>query len=246
MKKINVILVVLVIFTIIAVPVSAMPAIKRIVTPAQLSPPNNERFPTTPHNVTLEWKPVDDPRVTGYLVEIEGYRIDTELWGLARATSIIATCTTYSFEPLYMGGGAVENFFSYRWRVTALAVDAGANSVPSIWQYFSFTPPTSDIRLADIRLVSPANKVKIAEGTPLDFNWELVPGGIGTYLIVVEKLDANKEWKFQSPYWVLSNNPTLPVTTNVYSTVGTHRWRVFGIVDSISYTVSPWRSFTVV
>ena len=196
----------------------------------------------------LQWKPVDDPRVTDYLIEVQGYWSQMEIWGRFSSVDRITTDTSYQVDCFPASWGALDGFFNYRWRVTAHASDPGSTSAPSNWHYFSFPTPTSDVRLAPVNVISPANKIVVSAGTPLNVKWELVPGEIEWYLFFCQKLTDNKEWKMEPPHTVLSNNPTFPFPASSYTdTPGKFRFRVvaYGIVPN-SYSVSAWRYFTVV
>jgi hypothetical protein len=247
-KKLVIIAIALVIFAIVVAPVAAAPAIKRLTSPSLLSPANNAQLTNGDHQVMLQWKPVDDPRVTDYLIEVQGYWSQMEFWGRLTSSERIATNTWYQVDCFPAAGGALDGWFNYRWRVTARASDPGSTSAPSSWHYFSFPTPTSDVRLAPVNVISPANKIVISAGTPLNYKWELVPGQITYYLFFCQKLTDNKEWKMEPPTTVLSDNPPFPISGLSYTdTPGTFRFRVvaYGTVPN-SYSVSAWRYFTVV
>ena len=247
-KKLVIIAIALVIFAIVVAPVAAAPAIKRLPSPSLLSPANNAQLTNGDHQVMLQWKPVDDPRVTDYLIEVQGYWSQMEIWGRFSSVDRITTDTSYQVDCFPASWGALDGFFNYRWRVTAHASDPGSTSAPSSWHYFSFPTPTSDVRLAPVNVISPANKIVVSAGTPLNVKWELVPGEIEWYLFFCQKLTDNKEWKMEPPHTVLSNNPTFPFPASSYTdTPGKFRFRVvaYGIVPN-SYSVSAWRYFTVV
>jgi len=113
-----------------------------------------------------------------------------------------------------------------------------------IWQYFSFPEPTQSVRLATVRPLTPEKNAKFSLGDSHTYTWELVPGATG-YMLFHQKLNAENEWKMDSPTVILGPAPDPLVATWWSNEVGTYRWRVVAHINYHDYSTSPWCYFTV-
>ena len=248
MKKTYVILIAaLIILAAVIAPVAACPEVKKLATPKLVSPTNFAKMTNDDYLVTLTWKPVDDSRLTGYLVEVDGYSIPWDYWWFTSSTQRITTDSSYQVDLSYFISKDLENgHFKYRWRVTALASDTDYNSKPSQWRYFSFPEPKPSDKLPPIRLISPANNIKVREGTSLNYNWVMIPKSVDRFTLIHQKMEANKEWKYDTPTTIL-DSAHLPYASSQWQTTkGIHRWRVYTSSEGGALSMSPWRFYTVV
>jgi len=239
-KKLLTITIALVLLAIIVAPVVAAPAVKRLVSPSLLLPANNAKFTYNPCILELEWKPVVDERVSGYLVEAEMYDPRYEIWYTFTSIQRITTDPWYQLD-CYPG------YYTYRWRVTALSSVSGCDSAPSNWRTFTFvSPATDDTRLATVRLLSPDNKAKFSFEVVQSYNWEIVPGAT-EYNLYHQTLNADGTWKREGPEVIFRADPILPYSTNAFTDIaGTHRWRVIALEYwGGPFSNSPWRYYTV-
>ena len=249
-QKLLTILIALIVFAIVVAPVAAAPALKRIISPSLVSPANNAQFTNAAPSVMLVWQPVSDVRVSGYAIEAQGWSGPWDLWQNFSSLERFTTDPWYQLD-IYGCCNPAEGFYQYRWRVTAVSSQPGSNSAPSGWNYFSFpSTENTDVRLATIRLVSPANKAKFSSGDLQSYEWQTVPGG-HQYLLIHEKMTADKQWTTRggNPTIVFGSNPVFPYTTNEkqWCTVpGMYRWSVFTYDGSGAWSGSPWRTYTIV
>jgi hypothetical protein len=257
-RKLLIVAIALVILTVVIAPVAAGPAIKRLPSPSPLSPANNAKFPIPMSHedlqVMLEWSPVVDPRVSGYLVDVEYYSPIWDLWGRCTSLPMTTTDTYYQADVSNPCCSPLMGGYTFRWRVTALSSQPGSDSTPSNWQTFSFPDPTpTGVRLAAIDLVSPANKAKFSAGDPQSYEWKLVPGG-DEYVLIHEKMNAYNQWASQggNPTVVFGSDPVFPYTNDHSAFAinpGTYRWRVYTFIAygdlSGVWSKSPWRTYTV-
>jgi hypothetical protein len=250
-KRILTIAIVLIILALIVAPVASAKTVNQLLAPKPVAPKNNENLGdySSSQPVLLQWKPVNDESLSGYLVEAEYYEPSYEGWYRFNSIPRITADTFYS---LYFPPGEVGDYIG-RWRVTALSNLPEGNSKPSAWQTFTYEDTTwADVRFPTLHVITPLNNAKFSQGAPQNYEWSLIPDA-AYYYLHHQKLNAENEWKFAGPTVIFGPNPTFPFNTvcsdgaYCWSQPGNYRWRV--VADGKTYgsfmKISNWRYFTV-